>query len=859
MKRLSETFCICRIHKPNPKRYVAKHTSLIAIGIKLFIVIFISIIGSIKSYGQNFDTLLSALNNQFPQEKIYAHLDKDNYFSGEDIWFKVYILSNGLPGSQSSDCYVELVSANGKVINKKILPVYWGTSSGNMAIPDSLPTGNYFIRCYTAWMLNFNNASVFSKGIYIYNFNDSLLKKPTIKNIYSIQFLPEGGNIVNDVNNVIAFKAVNQFGYPANVAGEVLDNNDSAICSLQSFHDGMGKIVLKPKVGKTYHAVVKFPGNETQIIPLPQATILNMTLRIEDLGDDKKIFILRGKAKKTDTSEVIVVAQINGKIVLNKYFYLTQQESFYTLNTSELPSGIMQITLFNNKRIPISERLVFINNNNYSTKSYLSTDSNSLSKEGKNVFTFFVPDSLEGSFSISVTDDDLSLPSLDKSTLVSQFLFSSELNGNIYNPSYYFIYNSDSIRQALDLVLLTNGWRRFKWNDILNSSFPSIKYFNKNFITVKGQVINSRDKKPVKGGDLNFIFKTRDMPNEYFQSKIDSAGFFTLDSLVFYGNATFFFTCNDKKGKTQDVQVILKKPNTEPVSSNDSYFTLPISNIDFSEDDVLKFTKNKQAYKVSSDTFFNKGIITLKEVKVKNKKGKSPLQLVGERYASSLFAGPANRTLDLINNPTTADILKVTDLIKDNFPDVMVVTSEDIRPGSDVVDIYPDKIYRKNIITNIYQSKNETPNFNRLEVTVYIDEQQVPLQALRIYKSSDIALIKYYNFFPLSPMNGPAIVLYTKKGADLQIPSTSSVDNFFYQGYSYSKEFYSPDYSIANSNQPKVDTRVTLFWNPDVIITKEIRTRKIIFYNSDVCKRKHVTIEGFNSEGKLCHIEKIID
>lgn len=822
---------------------------------KLFIVIFISVIGSNKILAQNFDTSLSNLNKRFPLQKIYAHFDKDNYVSGENIWFKVYISSDSLPDFQSCDCYVELVSANGTIIDKKKLPVYWGTSWGSIEIPDSLLTGNYFIRCYTAWMLNFNNSPIFNQSLYIYNFNDPLIPKATLKNIYSIQFLPEGGNVVNEVNNVIAFKAINQFGYPAKVVGEVRDNLDSVICLLKSFHDGLGKFVLNPKIGKTYHAVVKYPDNTTQIIQLPQTAISNMTLRIEDMGDNKRIFILKSKTKKTDTTEVIVVAQINNKLVLNRHFYLTQQESFYTLNTSELPSGIMQITLFNNNKIPISERLVFVNNSNYSTKSYLNIDSNSLSKRGKNVFTFFVPDSLEGSYSISVTDDEASLSSSDKNNLVSQFLVSSELKGYIYNPSYYFKNNSDSVRQALDLVLLTNGWRGFKWSDILNSRFPLVKYLDKNYITIKGQVISSMDKKPIKSGDLNFIFKTKDLPNEYFQSAIDSAGFFTLDSLVFYGNGEFFFTCNDKKGKTQDVQLILKHQDTDSVRPYDS-MTLPSFSNFFSEDDILKFTKNSEAYISSSDTFFNKGGITLKEIKLKNKKSKSPSQLVNERYASSLFAGPANKTLDLINNPATSGFLKVTDLIRNNFPEVSVVTAHDLN-SFDAIDTAEDRIYR-NVITNIYQQK-KGPNPNKPKITVYIDEQQVPLEALRNYNSSNIALIKYYNSFPSSPDNGPTIVLYTKKGEDLGKTPTSSLNKFSYQGYSYSKEFYSPDYNIASSNQPKVDKRVTLFWDPNMIITKTIRTKKIIFYNSDICKRKHVIIEGFNSEGKLCHIEETIN
>lgn len=820
---------------------------------KKLVIILFSFLAFNKISGQDYKALLSKFYINYPQEKIYAHLDKDNYVAGENIWFKIYILSNGTPSFQSSDCFIELVRDDGTVIDKKTLPVFWGTSYGNIELSTSLPKGNYFIRCYTALMLNFNNAPLFKRVFYIYNASDSSAKNVVRKDIYSIQFLPEGGNMINDVNNTIAFKAIDQYGYPANVSGEVRDDRDSIICTLKTIHDGMGKFVLKPKPNKIYHALVKFPGDEIRNIVLPQGTSNTMTLRIEGMGDDKNIFILRSRIKKKDTTHVILVAQQNGKVVLNRHLYLTQEESFYRINTRDLPSGIMQVTLFDNNNNPLAERLIFISNNS-SINCHLNTDSINLNKKGKNAFKFFVTDSLDGSYSISVTDAERSVPSSDKKTLPSEFLLCSDIKGYIHNSSYYFINNSDSIRQALDLVLLTSGWRRFKWNEILNNNLPVIKYNEKSYISIKGQVINKTDKKPVKNGTLNLIYKYKDLPNDFFQVIVDSLGFFELDSMVFYEKADFYFTYTDKKGRIKDVKVILKNPYRGYSSIPDSEALPSILN-NFSEKDILKFIKNQEAYTSSTDSFFHKKIINLKEIKIKGKRKKSELQLIDDRYTNNLFAGPAERTLDLITNPKVAGMLRVTDLIKNNFPELLVVTAHD--KNSFDLNGSTDRIFKDRGPTSIY--KPNDPGVTRLEVTVYIDEQERNLEVLRDYKSSDIALIKYYSSFAMAPNNGPAIVLYTKKGSDIGQPANVVTNKFTYPGYSYTKEFYSPDYSDKNLLKSPFDNRVTVYWNANLFITKKTQSNKIIFYNSDVCKRMHVVIEGFNSEGRLCHIEKDID
>jgi hypothetical protein len=77
-------------------------------------------------------------------------------------------------------------------------------------------------------------------------------------------------------------------------------------------------------------------------------------------------------------------------------------------------------------------------------------------------------------------------------------------------------------------------------------------------------------------------------------------------------------------------------------------------------------------------------------------------------------------------------------------------------------------------------------------------------------------------------------------------------------GYNVQREFYSPDYLI-NPEPESDDTRTTLYWNPNLKTSRGNRRISIPFYNSDVTHRFRIILEGFNDDGKLIHLEKIVD
>ena len=106
----------------------------------------------------------------------------------------------------------------------------------------------------------------------------------------------------------------------------------------------------------------------------------------------------------------------------------------------------------------------------------------------------------------------------------------------------------------------------------------------------------------------------------------------------------------------------------------------------------------------------------------------------------------------------------------------------------------------------------------------------------------------------------PTLAIYLKKGDDLIDRRPKDTDQKLVKvaGYSAQKEFYQPDYSQSNTTLG-TDARTTLLWLPYMLTDKNNLKIPVTFYNNDFSKKLRVVLEGINEDGKMIHIEKIIE
>ncbi len=262
------------------------------------------------------DSLLQDYYQKSPQEKIYFHFDKEMYVAGETIWFKVYLLSNLIPSDISSSLFVELFDASGRIIGKRTLPVFSGTTAGNLELSDSLPGGYYTMRAYTSWMLNFDKDFIFHKKIFVFNNNFIPALSTASKDAYTITFFPEGGNLVSGAVNTVAFKVTDANGYPVAVNGVVKDSKGNTVTAIKTIHDGMGKFNLFPIVGQEYFAEFNFGNGKPATIKLPASTD-GIALYVDDKSGQKRIILSRSVEAK-EKIPLLLIGQMDNNVVFKK-------------------------------------------------------------------------------------------------------------------------------------------------------------------------------------------------------------------------------------------------------------------------------------------------------------------------------------------------------------------------------------------------------------------------------------------------------------------------------------------------------------------------------------------------------------
>lgn len=789
-----------------------------------FLILFYSIQGSLKA--QQLDSVLSTAETKYMQEKIYLQTDRNTYAAGETVWFKAYLTADNLPAPMSKTLYAELLNEKGIILQRKMMPVILAGAASDFIVPDSVAEGRLFIRVYTSWMLNFDSSLLCVKPIHL------LPKKAAFKKAaaptYSIVFFPEGGDMVEKVESHVAFKATDQDGTPVAVKGEIIDNTNKVITSFSSVHDGMGYFILVPQPAETYKAVWKDKAGLKHENNLPAAKKDGVVLNIGFPGNQLHFSLTRPDTVSPEFTRFTVVAQSQQRMMYSAQINLTRKSTVTApLLTDSMPDGVLQITVFNAVMQPVAERLVFVNNNTYSFITDLHLTEQNLVKHGRNVIQLDVGGSLLTNLSVAVTDADVNPVSKNESNIYSELLLSCDLKGSVFNPAYYFSSDEDSVKQHLDLVMMTNGWRRFKWENILADKWPQLKYQPDNYLTIQGRVLGL-SRTLLYNKAISGILKTKNNPPNFLNIPINEKGDFILGGQFFFDTAKLYYQLSNDKDKTLT--------SSASFSFMSSFIKAPVLNKDLlnnlylpdkTDSSALLKGTNLASLRRSQQLSANK-IETLQEVKITTKQ-KSLKQKLDEEYTSGFFSGGDGYTFTTEDDPFANSSPGVLQYLQGKVAGLQISTSGE---GS--------------------------ASWRGSNTSFFLNESPSDISMLRNINMADVALIKVFRppfFGATGGGSGGAIAVYTKKGASLN-NDFKGLPFANISGYSVIREFYSPDYS-TNTDPTVKDYRTTLYWSPNVFIDKNSRRITLPFFNSDNCKKIRVIVEGINELGLLTREERI--
>lgn len=738
---------------------------------------------------------------KYPQEKVYLHLDKQIYNVGDDIWFKVYFLNATThePSLHSNVLIVELVNSFGKTSMTRLLKLRDGFAMGDFAVQDTVPAGLYEIRAYTSWMRNFGDDYFFKRQIEILNpeFSEQLyrqdklankrLKKKSIKKSekLDIQFFPEGGDLVNGLESRVAFKAVNELGQGVDIRGEVQDKKGNRITEFQSFNQGMGGFSLKPSTGEEYHAVVSSGEENTVKIPLPESLKSGFVLFVDNLNSKE----IKVKVSSTiNNTRVILIGQTRGQVYFNRSLNLESGSAEIIISTDLFPTGITQLTLFDQSSIPQCERLVFINHNDMLNIG-LETEKNIYAPREKIVLKIHAKNvnnhPVDGNFSLSVTENESNNDKGDfYSGIISYLLLTSDLKGKIQNPDYYFQKNTIETRTALDYLMMTQGWRRFSWENVIGSVPMEIEYFVEKGLSVEGKVTRELFGIPLKY--LPVTLTVLSGYNDVYETRTNDKG-------------RYLFNLPDYED-TLDIEIISTR------LSGKKNLVIYIDATELPEREVLFSSYTKEMEITGTNSF--------RPIPEEEKDPNQP-------HLTGIHGTPDNV---IYVDEKLASYNNVFDIIKGRVPGVMVTG---------------DKI----------QIRGPNSFYLSTEPLYLIDDVPVDASAISSLNPQDVERIEILKgpstaIYGSRGANG-VVAVYTKRGRYIKKGVLESQILGFYRP----KEFYSPKYE-TRFDYMKADDRTTLYWVP-VIKLDSLGQAEAVFYSSDMKGTFDVTIQGVSVDGVI--------
>ncbi|MFT3902899.1 MAG: hypothetical protein QM727_06975 [Niabella sp.] len=785
----------------------------------LFLVVFISA-GAVRA--QDVAKLVDDYTNRLPPERAHIHLDKHQYAPGETIWFKAYLMTEIVPAIASKTFYIDWIDDKGNLLKHTISPLANAMTNGQFEIPDDYKGRLINVRAYTRWMLNFDTAFLYNKIIPILN-RDSLsaLQKIVIKPM--LEFFPEGGNLIAGIPNKVAFKSTDQWGRPLSIKGVVTGDDGKVVDSLRTLHDGMGFLMITPRKGTSYKAKWHEGKNAEQTTAFPSPLADGLTIQVV-VEPDKRGFTLKGTAGFAATSDSVhIVGTMFQHVVFNLNRAMQANETISaTIPTKDLPYGVLTITVFDKKWQPVAERITYINNQDaYIFPTEMDVQHWGLSYRARDEVKIKIPENVEASLSISVTD--LALGADSSQNILSDLMLSGEIKGKVNNPAYYFAQNTPERQQKLDLVMLTNGWRRFNWKEALAGNQPKISYpRDKDYISLSGKVIGVLPSMIGPKSTVMMMTKSKDKQDIYV-APIQKDGTFTEPAAVLFDTTHVYYQIQDKTMEAASVQFMADRlrvpPYGKPKTTLFPDTTGMAHHLQLAEELNALLSRNK--YK------------ELEAVTVTSKT-KSPVQVLDEKYTSGMFSGGHGTQLDVLHDPFAASAMDIFSYLQGKVAGLQISGS----------------------------GANASLSWRGGAPALYLDEVPTDVSMLSGINVNDVAYIKTMPPPFLGGFNGAngAVAIYTRRGGDAPREPSKGLSGSKIEGYTLIKEFYSPKY-LTTAVPPGADRdlRTTIYWNPAVHIAPGQKEVILTFYNNDVTDAFRVVIEGMSSDGRLTHLETTME
>ena len=784
--------------------------------------------------------ILNSLNGQFSEvstqnqarvsfEKVYLQTDRDFYFLGDTIWFKAYLL-NGQSLSLVSDIqnlYLELIDSQGKIRQEQVLLCEFGQASGNLMITDTSVTGPFVIRAYTDYQKNFGEEMFFHKTIRISETKNSFeieSERSAANSDWAeidVSFFPEGGFLLAGTQNLVSFKAVDKKGRGVSIQGMILDSHRSAVVAFKTDYKGMGRLSFDPDEDGSYEVIIDGYPDFTHRFDDIRTETMKLVL-LEQNSEELTLKILSNSGKRS-RKPVYVACFSRDSLLFSKE--ITRRGTMkLSVETDVMLGGINRFILLNEELIPVSERLVFLDNLNVN-KLDIKTSHKEFSTRSLVQLEILddqdLLDSAFSSLSVAVVNENSMIAGGDHQHMASYLFLDSELNGYIESPAEYFVDDEHiTSKEKLNLLMLTHGWSNYL-NNLYEVNPDDSKYQKTAGITIEGNAERIVGKKPIVDGAITIgLFK--DSANIILEGQTDSIGWFSIDSLFFFDTVTIFAQVLNERGK-QRSEVYVDKAIKKELSVS--------SNILNAAQNISDIPLQQYRHKYYSDVDYREyhpddGSILLEEVEIKGRK----VEKDDGHFRIYLEA-------DHVLEVTPSDY---------RHTDVLQFLKGSGVPG---LTVYRGTVKLRGITSML---GDPTPLFVLDGIPISGDPLSI-IQSIPMITIDKVEVLKGGSAVIYgSRGNNGVIAIYTKKGetpVTLDYELVGAITKNVV-GFSSNREFYSPKYTPENIESLEPDHRTTLYWDPE--ISTENGKATLSFYTADDLGYFRIIVEGLTDNGQIC-------
>ena len=765
----------------------------------------------------------SSIDSLQMMEKVYIHTDRNCYYPGNELWFKAYLVESSdmkLSG-HSNNLHVELISPNSKIMISRVIRLEGGLGNGDFKLPDELQPGRYRLRAYTNYMRNFGDQLFFNKEIVVINSTDIGDEKKVVNNKLDVSFFPEGGSLVDNISSVVSFKAVNALGKGCDVSGKIYTSAGGLVTTFKSSHLGMGSFNFRPISGLSYYSIVKDSTGVEARSAIPKSLAVGVTLNASIKNNE---LLITAKTNPQTLPLVqdrdLVLSFSARKVMLKSFsFKMKSYNNTFTLPIDSLPDGIVMMTLSAPGDLPLSERLIFIQKENDFEVNIEPRKEVYNQRDSVEIRVAFSTGSdlrPEAFLSLSAAEKSFTdINALYPSTISSWFLLESDVRGPVEEPSYYFDPSNRNRLPDLDLLLLTQGWRDFKWK------YNKVYFPRELGFSVSGSLRKYNDEKKLAADKVNIAI-VDDKNSFTTTAPVDSSGRFRLDGIDLTGEASLIVSAVGKKGYPEGLVVLDTLLYTPEVITGNLSPQMVLS------DAVV--TEFKQVYEIN-ETIRKKyklsDTISLGEISVTATKRKD-FQTIRVENSRTLYNKP---DAEVLVTSKYAGYKNVFEILKGRVAGVT------IDEGSGVYDI---KIRGQHSV--LLTSK---PLF-LIDGIQKSYEDMVTLPVGLIDRIDVLKSAGETGGFGMQGANG-VIAVITRTGDNLPPnPPDNHSANMKISGYDAARVFYSPKHLSVSDNEP--DLRTTLFWDPNITLQSN-QTQFLHYFNADNSSTIRIIVEGITSSG----------